>query len=130
MKTNRSRRSTKWPSFLALGEFQTLPFQHFTSHLTTDLIASVSPLLSGPYYAAARKQYISNFDLSDQRLDVAFRRLCNKLFLRAETQQVDRILEDFSKKYFEDNPGCVLPSSGKRPVHQISPRKSCADHII
>jgi len=39
------------------------------------------------------------------------RRLCNKLFLKGETQQVDRILEIFSRRYWDCNPGGVYGSS-------------------
>ncbi|KAI9509413.1 hypothetical protein F5148DRAFT_1275258 [Russula earlei] len=36
----------------------------------------------------ALRHYMDNFDFSGLRLDLAFRRLCSKLFLKAETQQV------------------------------------------
>lgn len=55
---------------------------------------------------------MKHFDFVGLRLDVAFRRLCDKLYLKAETQQVDRILDDFSQKYYVDNPECPLPSAG------------------
>jgi len=32
------------------------------------------------------------------------RRLCSKLYLKAETQQVDRILEEFSRRFWDCNP--------------------------
>ncbi|SPO20231.1 uncharacterized protein UTRI_00628_B [Ustilago trichophora] len=60
---------------------------------------------------AARTFYFANFDFSGLRLDVAFRRLCDKLFLRAETQQIDRILAAFSQRYYECNPDSVFGSS-------------------
>ncbi|GAC73793.1 guanine nucleotide exchange factor [Moesziomyces antarcticus T-34] len=60
---------------------------------------------------AARTFYFANFDFSTLRLDVAFRRLCDKLFLRAETQQIDRILAAFSQRYFECNPDSIFGSS-------------------
>ncbi|KAI6121579.1 hypothetical protein F5141DRAFT_1186775 [Pisolithus sp. B1] len=40
--------------------------------------------------------YMDYYDFTGLRLDSAFRRLCGKLYLKAETQQVDRILEDAS----------------------------------
>ncbi|KAG6917832.1 hypothetical protein DXG01_000892 [Tephrocybe rancida] len=52
------------------------------------------------------------------RLDIAFRRLCSKLFLKAETQQVDRILEEFSRRYWECNPRGVYGSANI--VHSVS----------
>ena len=60
---------------------------------------------------AARSFYFANFDFGGLRLDLAFRRLCDKLFLRAETQQIDRILFAFSQRYFECNPDSVFGSS-------------------
>ena len=71
----------------------------------------------------ALRHYMDNFDFTEMRLDQAFRcvhlclarercltkvpvyrRLCAKLYLKAETQQVDRILEVFAKRYWECNP--------------------------
>ncbi|KAF5393541.1 hypothetical protein D9757_000553 [Collybiopsis confluens] len=63
----------------------------------------------------ALQYYISNFDFSNLRLDMAFRRLCAKLYLKAETQQVDRILEEFSKRYWECNPNTLYGSSSTSP---------------
>lgn len=40
------------------------------------------------------------------------RHLCQKLFLKAETQQVDRILEDFGRRYHECNPTGLFGSPG------------------
>ncbi|KAK0520089.1 hypothetical protein OC842_007218 [Tilletia horrida] len=61
--------------------------------------------------------YFKYFDFSNMRVDVAFRRLCDKLFLRAETQQVDRILSAFSQRYWECNPSSVYGSADV--VHSI-----------
>lgn len=36
------------------------------------------------------------------------RRLCAKLYLRGESQIIDRILVDFSRRYWEHNPTSVL----------------------
>ncbi|SJX60602.1 uncharacterized protein SRS1_11831 [Sporisorium reilianum f. sp. reilianum] len=66
---------------------------------------------------AARSYYFANFDFSGLRLDVAFRRLCDKLFLRAETQQIDRILAAFSQRYYECNPDSVFGSADV--VHSV-----------
>ncbi|KAH8119341.1 hypothetical protein DFH11DRAFT_1501723 [Phellopilus nigrolimitatus] len=66
----------------------------------------------------ALRYYIDFFDFSGLRLDVAFRRLCAKLYLKAETQQVDRILEEFSRRYWETNPTTVYGSASV--VHAVS----------
>lgn len=53
---------------------------------------------------------MNNFDFSNQRLDAAFRTLCTKVYFKAESQQLDRILEAFAKRYFECNPTCIYHS--------------------
>lgn len=68
----------------------------------------------GDINQAALISYMDHFDFTGLRLDYAFRRLCEKLYLRAETQQVDRILSTFSAKYMEDNPNNMLGNKGKR----------------
>ena len=40
------------------------------------------------------------------------RRLCAKLFLKAETQQVDRILEEFARRFWDCNPTSIFGNSG------------------
>jgi hypothetical protein len=67
---------------------------------------------------SALRHYVDNFDFSGLRLDLAFRRLCAKLFLKAETQQVDRILEEFSRRYWDCNPGSLFGNPGV--VHAVA----------
>ncbi|KAI0355629.1 hypothetical protein OH77DRAFT_1511483 [Trametes cingulata] len=67
---------------------------------------------------AALRHYMNNFDFSNLRLDQAFRKLCGKLYLKAETQQVDRILEDFARRYWECNPNSILGSASV--VHAVA----------
>lgn len=67
---------------------------------------------------AALRHYMTNFDFSGLRLDVAFRRLCAKLFLKAETQQMDRILEEFSRRYWDCNPGSLF--GNQSVVHAVA----------
>ncbi|KAK2463293.1 hypothetical protein APHAL10511_004948 [Amanita phalloides] len=66
----------------------------------------------------ALRCYIALFDFSGLRLDLAFRHLCSKLYLKAETQQVDRILEEFGKRYWECNPSTLYGSASV--VHAIT----------
>ena len=58
------------------------------------------------------------FDFTGMRLDGAFRHLCETLYLKAETQQVDRILEAFSKRYWDLNP--LSPFGSVDVVHIIT----------
>ncbi|QRW09145.1 Sec7 guanine nucleotide exchange factor [Ceratobasidium sp. AG-Ba] len=40
--------------------------------------------------------YMSNFNFAGVNIDEAIRRLCHKLYIKGETQQIDRILESFN----------------------------------
>ncbi|KAI0035843.1 hypothetical protein K488DRAFT_82603 [Vararia minispora EC-137] len=71
-----------------------------------------------PLNKAALRHYMDRFDFGGLRLDMAFRRFCAKLYLKAETQQVDRILEEFSRRYWECNPGSLFGSASV--VHAVS----------
>ncbi|BGP32385.1 hypothetical protein JCM10296v2_004166 [Rhodotorula toruloides] len=73
---------------------------------------------AGRLRSAVLRFYIDHFDFAGLRLDLAFRKLCGKLYLKAETQQVDRILEQFSRRYFEDNPSS--PYASPDVVHAVS----------
>ncbi|KNZ80519.1 PH and SEC7 domain-containing protein C11E3.11c [Termitomyces sp. J132] len=66
----------------------------------------------------ALHHYVNFFDFAGLRLDMAFRRLCSKLYLKAETQQVDRILQEFSCRYWECNPGGIYGSANI--VHSVA----------
>lgn len=41
-----------------------------------------------------------------------FRKVCSKLYFRAEAQQIDRILEAFAQRYWECNPKTVFRNAG------------------
>ncbi|KAG8742534.1 hypothetical protein FRC10_001301 [Ceratobasidium sp. 414] len=51
--------------------------------------------------------YMVNFDFSGVNIDEAIRRLCHKLYIKGETQQIDRILESFSERYMDQNPNAI-----------------------
>ncbi|EMR08795.1 hypothetical protein PNEG_02965 [Pneumocystis murina B123] len=51
----------------------------------------------------ARTLYMNQFDWSGLDILTALRHLCSKLIMKAETQQMDRILESFSKRWHECN---------------------------
>lgn len=59
---------------------------------------------------------MSRFDFTCQRLDVAFRTLCGKLYFKAEAQQMDRILGTFAYRYWECH--------ANNRVHDIGPQKT------
>ncbi|KAK0461134.1 uncharacterized protein EV420DRAFT_1331494 [Desarmillaria tabescens] len=66
----------------------------------------------------ALQNYVDFFNFAGLRLDIAFRQFCSKLYLKGETQQVDRILEEFSRRYWDCNPGGVYGSANI--VHAVS----------
>lgn len=63
------------------------------------------------------QSYMSFFDFKDLKLEQAFRNLCSKLYLKGETQQIDRVLLQFSVRYFECNPKCIFGTTDA--VHAI-----------
>ncbi|EPB91631.1 hypothetical protein HMPREF1544_01553 [Mucor circinelloides 1006PhL] len=56
-------------------------------------------------------EYMNYFEFSTMRLDSAFRKVCSKLYFRAEAQQIDRILEAFAKRYWQCNPKTIFGSA-------------------
>ncbi|KAI9259388.1 hypothetical protein BY458DRAFT_577024 [Sporodiniella umbellata] len=54
---------------------------------------------------------MNNFDFANKRLDEAFRVLCSKLYLKAESQQLDRVIEAFAKRFYQCNPTTLLHSA-------------------
>ncbi|KTW27286.1 hypothetical protein T552_02269 [Pneumocystis carinii B80] len=65
----------------------------------------------------ARTLYMNQFDWTGLDILTALRRLCSKLIMKAETQQMDRILESFSKRWHECNASSNLTSD---IVHAIA----------
>ncbi|KAI8879535.1 SEC7-like protein [Backusella circina FSU 941] len=55
--------------------------------------------------------YMNKFDFKSLKLEQAFRVLCSKLHLKAETQQIDRILAAFAGRYYDCNPKCIFGTS-------------------
>lgn len=62
------------------------------------------------------------FDWSNMNILSAVRMLCGKLVLKGETQQVDRIVDAFSRRWCECNPNHGLKSAG---THYTDPNLSC-----
>ncbi|KAG1472849.1 hypothetical protein G6F56_001297 [Rhizopus delemar] len=61
--------------------------------------------------ATTLSEYMAFFDFKTMRIDSSFRKVCSKLYFRAEAQQIDRILEAFAKRYWECNPRSILRNS-------------------
>jgi hypothetical protein len=60
-----------------------------------------------------RTAYMEIFDWTNLDILAGMRGLCDRLALKGETQQVDRILDSFSKRWCECNPNHGFKSPGK-----------------
>lgn len=58
----------------------------------------------GEYHNLVLKSYINCFHFEKMLLDEAFRFMCEHFQLAGETQMVDRILYQFSRRYWDCNP--------------------------
>lgn len=67
----------------------------------------------GPVRQRTLHAYIQLYSFTDLSVADALRKVCSRLVLRAETQQVDRILVAFSKRWCECNPNHGFKSVGK-----------------
>lgn len=72
------------------------------SHPTQSIAARLGE--PGDGSARLRKAYLEHFDWTNQSILAAMRELCSRLVLRAETQQVDRILDAASTRWCQCNP--------------------------
>ncbi|KAI8641291.1 hypothetical protein BD408DRAFT_418492 [Parasitella parasitica] len=62
-------------------------------------------------HANTLTEYMGYFEFATMRIDTAFRKVCSKLYFRAEAQQIDRILEAFAKRYWQCNPKAIFGSA-------------------
>lgn len=67
----------------------------------------------GPIRQRTLRAYMDLYDFTNKNIAACLREVCNKLVLRAETQQVDRILVAFSKRWCDCNPNHGFKSEGK-----------------
>lgn len=68
-------------------------------------VASVLASKGDEFHVKALKAYLQRFTFTHDPLDIAIRRLLMDLSLPRETQQIDRVMEAFSARYMECNPG-------------------------
>jgi Sec7-like guanine-nucleotide exchange factor len=62
---------------------------------------------------------MERFDFICDPLDIALRRLLMDLSLPKETQQIDRVMEAFAKRYTDCNPG-LFASGGTSLAQQVN----------
>lgn len=70
-----------------------------------------------PFQSSVLHEYMQFFVFTDMRLDSAFRKLCSKLYFKAEAQQIDRILESFANRYWDCNRDSLFGSAGMLFIH-------------
>ncbi|KAG8748549.1 hypothetical protein FRC10_003683 [Ceratobasidium sp. 414] len=71
-------------------------------------IAGALASKADPFHVAALQLYMRRFNFVFDPLDIALRRLLMDLCLPKETQQIDRVMEGFAKRYAECNPGLFV----------------------
>jgi Sec7-like guanine-nucleotide exchange factor len=69
--------------------------------------------LGDPDRATVREAYMRLFDWSNFNILAALRSLCERLVLKGETQQVDRVLDAFSNRWCDCNPSHGFKATGK-----------------
>jgi hypothetical protein len=69
--------------------------------------------LGDPDRATVREAYMRLFNWSNLNILAALRSLCERLVLKGETQQVDRVLDAFSSRWCDCNPSHGFKATGK-----------------
>ena len=64
-------------------------------------------------------EYFKFFDFADERVDVSLRKFFSTLGLHGDTQERERILSHFSRRYADCNPE-LFPSFGKNAIINCS----------
>lgn len=59
---------------------------------------------SNEFSRAVAEEYLKFFDFTNNSLDVALRKFLNQFCLIGETQERERVLVHFSKRYLDCNP--------------------------
>lgn len=67
------------------------------------------------------EEYLKYFDFEDDTLDMALRKFLSQFSLIGETQERERVLDHFSRRYMECNPRS-FNSVGKWSLGLLSPR--------
>lgn len=70
----------------------------------------------GPVRQRTLRAYMDLYDFQDKSVCASLRQVCNRLVLRAETQQVDRILVSFARRWCDCNPNHGFKATGKMSV--------------
>jgi hypothetical protein len=74
-------------------------------------IAAILSKSDDDFYKVALRKYMRTFAFFGEPMDMAIRKLLMEVELPKETQQIDRVLQSFSDRYHECNPG-IFASTG------------------
>lgn len=75
---------------------------------------------AGPDREHVRKAYMELFDWVNQDILESLRGLCDRIALKGETQQMDRVVDSFAKRWCECNPAHAFRSSGKLNPNELA----------
>lgn len=85
-----------------------------------DAVAGSDPAaawLGEPDRGKIREAYMQLFNWSNFSILAALRSLCDRLVLKGETQQVDRVLDAFSNRWCDCNPSHGFKAVGELNIH-------------
>jgi hypothetical protein len=68
-----------------------------------------------PKSSRTRRAYMDLFDWNGVNILAAFRELCGKLLVKAESQQLDRVIDAFSERWCNCNPNHGFKDRGRFP---------------
>jgi len=108
------------------GESPSLYVSRLLSVVTKAEVASVLASSAGEFHTAALGEYMRRFSFVRDPLDVALRKLLMDVRLPSETQQIDRVMEAFARRYNECNDG-LWGQEGECLVYLSSTRRISAD---
>lgn len=74
-----------------------------------------------PTSSRTRKAYMDLFDWNGVNILAAFRELCGKLLVKAESQQLDRVIDAFSERWCNCNPNHGFKDRGRSLSRSLSP---------
>ena len=74
------------------------------------MMASVLSQSKDEFFVTALRNYMKEFSYYGDPIDMAIRKLLMEITLPKETQQIDRVLQNFADRYHECNPGIFASS--------------------
>jgi len=84
----------------------------YSSTISSNLIAGILSKTNDIFFQQVLRSYTRRFSFFGEPIDMSLRKFLLEVELPKETQQVDRVIQSFSNRYNECNPG-IFFSSGK-----------------